>query len=97
MWLFYAPPVAGARPKNRGSFSAIVPLNNQWDLRAFGVTQQAPAAPPAAGAGPVAGHTLYAPASILVASGYAINYDKEDAGCARLLALDYGSLALTSV
>ena len=46
-----APPVAGAGPKNRGSFPAIVPLNNPWELRALGVTQQAPAA----GEGPVAG------------------------------------------
>ena len=29
-------------PKNRGSFPAIVPLNNPWELRAFGVTHQAP-------------------------------------------------------
>ena len=47
-------------PKTRGSFPAIVSLNNPWELRAFGVTQLAPAAPPAAGAGPVAGHTLCA-------------------------------------
>ena len=32
---------AGAGPKNRGSFPAIVPLNNPWELRAFGLTQHA--------------------------------------------------------
>ena len=37
---------AGAGPKNRGSFSAIVPLNNPWELRAFGVTHQTSAPPP---------------------------------------------------
>ena len=37
-----APPAAGAGPKNRGSFPAIVPLNNPWELRAFGVTHQPP-------------------------------------------------------
>ena len=47
---------AGAGPKNRGSFPAIVPLNNPWELRGCGVTHQATvtAAPPAAG------HTLCA-------------------------------------
>jgi hypothetical protein len=36
-----APPAAGAGPKDRGSFSAIVPLNNPWELRSFGLTQHA--------------------------------------------------------
>ena len=31
----------GEGPETRGSFSAIVPLNNPWELRAFGVTHQA--------------------------------------------------------
>ena len=57
-----APPPVRVR-KNHGSFPAIVPLNNPWELRAFGVTHQAPPPAPAAGAGPVAGHTLCAPAS----------------------------------
>ena len=34
-------PAAGAGPKTRGSFSAIVPLNNPWELRAFGLTHHA--------------------------------------------------------
>ena len=34
-------PGAGAGPKTRGSFSAIVALNNPWELRIIGLTQHA--------------------------------------------------------
>jgi len=40
-WRF-SHPAAGVDPKTRGSFPAIVPLNNPWELRAFGLTHQAP-------------------------------------------------------